>query len=115
MMLARLACSGDLTAVRGPDAADEAVRDLARAREDAVRECRNARHRLEALLLRNGITYAGKTACTAAHLRWHHAEGTARGVATSGSRSTWMPQPKARRASGAWSRQCATAWTSGAS
>jgi transposase len=57
MMLARLARSGDLTAVRVPDAVDEAVRDLARAREDAVRECRNARHRLKALLLRNGITY----------------------------------------------------------
>jgi hypothetical protein len=72
-MMARLAClarPGELTAVRGPDAADEAVRDVARACDDAVRECRNARHRLEALLLRNGITYAGKTAWTAAHLRW---------------------------------------------
>ena len=46
------------------------MRDLVRAREDAVRECRNARHRLKALLLRNGITYTGKTAWTAAHLRW---------------------------------------------
>lgn len=53
-----------------PGAADEAVRDLMRAREDAVRECRNARHRLKALLLRNGITYAGKSSWTAAHLRW---------------------------------------------
>ena len=70
MLLARLARSGDLSAVRVPDAADEAVRDLVRAREDAVRECRNARHRLKALLLRNGITYAGKSAWTAAHLRW---------------------------------------------
>jgi transposase len=70
MMLARLSRSGDLTAVRVPGAADEAVRDLARSREDAVRECRNARHRLKALLLRNGIGYAGKTAWTAAHLRW---------------------------------------------
>jgi hypothetical protein len=68
--LARLARSGDLRAVRVPDAADEAVRDLARAREDAVRASRNARHRLKALLLRNGITFAGKTAWTAAHLRW---------------------------------------------
>lgn len=41
-----------------------------RAREDAVRECRNARHRLKALLLRNGIAYAGKSSWTAAHLRW---------------------------------------------
>jgi transposase len=53
-----------------PDVADEAVRDLVRAREDAVRECRNARHRLKALLLRNGIAYAGRSAWTAAHLRW---------------------------------------------
>ena len=59
-----------LTAVRVPDVADEAVRDLVRAREDAVRECRSARHRLKALLLRNGIGYSGKSAWTAAHLRW---------------------------------------------
>ena len=70
MMLARLARAGELTAVRVPDGADEAVRDLVRAREDAMRECRNARHRLKALLLRNGITYSGKGAWTAAHLRW---------------------------------------------
>lgn len=70
MLLARLSRSGDLTAVRVPGAGDEAVRDLVRAREDAVRECRNARHRLKALLLRNGIAYAGKTAWTAAPLRW---------------------------------------------
>ena len=56
--------------VRVPGPADEAVRDLVRAREDAVREQRNARHRLKALLLRNGIAYAGKSAWTAAHLRW---------------------------------------------
>jgi transposase len=70
MNLARLHRSGDLTPVRVPGAADEAVRDLVRARDDGVRECRNARHRLKALLLRNGIPYAGKTSWTAAHLRW---------------------------------------------
>ena len=70
MLLARLSRSGDLNPVRVPGAADEAVRDLVRARDDAVRECRNARHRLKALLLRNGIPYAGKTSWTAAHLRW---------------------------------------------
>jgi transposase len=68
--LARLARSGDLTPVRVPDTADEAVRDLVRAREDAVREQRNARHRLKALLLRNGIVYAARSSWTAAHLRW---------------------------------------------
>jgi transposase len=70
ILLARLARAGELTAVRVPDVADEAVRDLVRAREDAVRECRNARHRFKALLLRNGIAYSGKSAWTAAHLRW---------------------------------------------
>ena len=69
-MLARLSRSGDLSAVRVPGAADEAVRDLVRARDDAVREQRNARHRLKALLLRNGVAYAGKSSWTAAHLRW---------------------------------------------
>lgn len=68
--LARLARSGDLTPVRVPDAADEAVRDVVRAREDAVREQRNARHRLKALLLRNGIAYSGRSSWTPAHLRW---------------------------------------------
>jgi len=66
----RLARAGELTAVRAPNAADEAVRDLVRAREEAVRECRNARHRPKALLLRSGIMYSGKSAWTAGHLRW---------------------------------------------
>ena len=70
LMLARLARAGELTAVHVPHAGDEAVRDLIRAREDAVREQRNARHRLKALLLRHGIPYAGKSSWTLAHLRW---------------------------------------------
>ena len=70
IMLARLARAGELSAVRVPDAADEAVRDLVRARDDAVRERRNARHRLKALLLRNGIIYSGKSSWSDAHLRW---------------------------------------------
>jgi transposase len=70
MKLARLARSNDLAVVRVPGPADEAVRDLVRARDDAVREQRNGRHRLKALLLRNGIPYAGKCSWTAAHLRW---------------------------------------------
>jgi transposase len=70
IMLARLARAGELSAVRVPDAADEAVRDLVRARDDAVRERRNAHHRLKALLLRNGILYTGKSSWSDAHLRW---------------------------------------------
>lgn len=70
LKLARLASQGLLTAVRVPDRADEAVRDVVRAREDAVREQRCARQRLKALLLRNGIVYDGRSSWTAAHLRW---------------------------------------------
>ena len=65
-MLARLALAGELSAVRVLDAVDEALRDLVRAREDAVREQRNARHRLKAQLLRNGVVDAGKSAWSAA-------------------------------------------------
>jgi len=70
LLLARLSRAEELRAVRVPDAADEALRDLVRAREDAVREQRNARHRLKALLLRNGIAYTGRANWSAAHLRW---------------------------------------------
>lgn len=70
LMLARLARAGELTPVVVPAAGDEAVRDLLRARNDVVKAQRSARHQLKALLLRNDIRYAGKTAWGAAHLRW---------------------------------------------
>jgi transposase len=68
--LARLARAGELQAIYVPDALDEAMRDLVRAREDAVCMQRQARQRLQALLLRNEIRYVGKTAWTRAHRRW---------------------------------------------
>ena len=70
MKLAGLARAGELSAIYVPDPADEAMRDLVRTREDAVAMQRQARHRLAALLLRNDIRYAGKTAWTEAHRRW---------------------------------------------
>lgn len=70
LMLARLLRAGELTAIVVPDAGDEAVRDLLRARTDVVRAQRAARHQLKALLLRNDIRYAGKSPWTAAHQRW---------------------------------------------
>lgn len=70
LKLARLSRAGELRAIRVPDAEDEAIRDLLRAREDTIRVQRNARHRLKALLLRQDVRYAGKTAWTAAHERW---------------------------------------------
>jgi transposase len=69
-MLARLHRAGELSAVYVPHPADEAVRDLTRAREDAKEAQTRARHQLKAFLLRSGIRYAGKTAWTPAHVRW---------------------------------------------
>jgi len=69
-MLARLARAQELTAVTVPDASDEAMRDLTRAREDAVQARLAARQQLQGLLLRHGLIYAGKTRWTKAHERW---------------------------------------------
>lgn len=68
--LARLLRAGELTAVYIPEPTDEAIRDLCRARTDAVDDRRRARHRLKAFLLRHGYRYQGKSAWTAAHLRY---------------------------------------------
>jgi transposase len=70
MKLARLARAGELEPIYVPDANDEAMRDLVRAREDAVSMQRQARQRLQALLLRNEIRYVGRSSWTQAHRRW---------------------------------------------
>src|ERR1700752_3188715 len=53
IQLARLMRSGDLTPVYVPAVQDEAIRDLSRAREDAIRDRKNAKFRLKAFLLRH--------------------------------------------------------------
>jgi transposase len=53
-----------------PDARDEAIRDLCRARTDAVRDQRRSRQQLKALLLRLGYHYTGKSSWTQGHLRY---------------------------------------------
>src|SRR4029453_18892966 len=68
--LARLARSGDLTLVYVPKVEDEAMRDLTRAREDALSDLKDAKLRLKAFLLRHDIRYAGQATWNAAHLRW---------------------------------------------
>ena len=70
LTLARLARSGDLVKVMVPDERDEAIRDLSRAREDAVRARLKARQQLKALLLRHGHRYPGKSSWTLAHERY---------------------------------------------
>lgn len=67
-MLARLHRAGELVAVHVPDPDDEAVRDLCRARTDAVEDMRRTRSRLRAFLLRNGHPpVGGKAAWGEAH------------------------------------------------
>jgi transposase len=69
--LAVLHRGGLLTAVWVPDAAHEAMRDLIRARQAAVRAVRAARQQLSAFLLRHERIYPdGRTAWTKAHRRW---------------------------------------------
>ena len=70
VQLARLARSGDLTAVYVPKVEDEAMRDLTRAREDAIGDLKDAKFRLKAFLLRHDIRYTGRANWGAAHLRW---------------------------------------------
>ena len=55
VQLARLMRSGDLTPVDVPTVEDEAIRDLTRAREDAIRDLKAAKFRLKAFLLRQDI------------------------------------------------------------
>jgi transposase len=70
LQLARLLRSGDLTPVYVPQVADDAIRDLRRAREDALHDLKTAKHRLKAFLLRHEIRYAGQATGRPAQLRW---------------------------------------------
>jgi transposase len=67
--LAKLHRAGELTAVWVPDAGHEAMRDLVRARLDAVHALRRARQQLSGFLLRQGCHY-GRPAWTKLHRRW---------------------------------------------
>jgi len=51
--------SGDLTPVYVPKVDDEAIRDLTRAREDALSDLKAAKLRLKAFVLRHEIRYTG--------------------------------------------------------
>jgi transposase len=69
--LARCHRAGDLTSVWVPNAAQEALRDLVRAREAAKRDQLKARHRLGKFLLRHGRQRPdGVKAWTKKHREW---------------------------------------------
>ena len=67
--LAELFRAGLLTAVRPPTPAEEAVRDLCRARDDARDDVQRTHHRLGKLLLRRGLHFSGRN-WTKAHRQW---------------------------------------------
>ena len=67
--LAKQHLAGELTPVWVPDQAHEAIRDLVRARQAAVRTLRQARQQLSGFQLRHGRHYH-RPAWTQLHRRW---------------------------------------------
>ena len=68
--LAELSRAGELKAIWVPDEAHESIRDLCRAREDAVQARLRARQQLKSFMLRHDRRYPGKTSWTKTHERW---------------------------------------------
>ena len=66
----RLFRAGQLVAIRVPSVAEEAVRDLCRARADMVIDQTRARHRLGKFLLRHGRVWRGGDNWTQKHQAW---------------------------------------------
>ncbi len=67
---ARLLRLGEITEVTIPAPAQEAARDLVRAREDACGDLMSARQRVSKLLLRQGIVYSGGEAWNGPRELW---------------------------------------------
>jgi transposase len=68
--LARLSRAGELTAVWVPDEQHEAMRDLSRARESAVKDQTAKRQQISSLLLRHGLIYPGHKTWGKKHRTW---------------------------------------------
>ena len=76
--LARLGRAGELTPVRVPAGAEEAVRDLARARTAVLADRKRAHQRLTAVLMRHGRIWRGGAL-----------DGGAPGWAANGASPSW--------------------------
>src|SRR5215203_770541 len=68
--LVRLLLAGKLHPVRVPGPAEEALRDLVRAREAVRGDLMRCRHRLSKLLLRHGVRFEDGRAWTERHRAW---------------------------------------------
>jgi len=70
VQLAECSRAGQLRAVWVPRPEDESMRDLTRAREDAVNSRRQVRQQLQGFLLRHAVRYTGKTSWSKTYYRW---------------------------------------------
>jgi transposase len=68
--LAGLFRAGELTYVHVPELTDEVIRDVCRARTDAVETQTRTRQQLGSLLLRNGNQYTGQSTWGQPHMRY---------------------------------------------
>ena len=68
--MAGLFRAGELIFVHVPDAIDEVIRDVCRARTDAVETQKRTRQQLGAMLLRNGHHYTGQSTWGEPHMRY---------------------------------------------
>jgi transposase len=68
--LAGLFRAGELTYVHVPEVTDEVIRDVCRARTDAVETQTRTRQQLSSLLLRNGNQYTGLSTWGQPHMRY---------------------------------------------
>jgi transposase len=68
--LARLARSGELTAVSGPQVEEEALRDRTRGRAETLSDRKAAKVRRQAFLLRHASRSTGRATWSPAPLRW---------------------------------------------
>ena len=68
--LARWYRAGELAVIHVPSRAEEAARDLVRAREDAIEDRLRVRHRLSKFLLRQGRVYRETKAWGVQHRQW---------------------------------------------
>ncbi|MEZ8202127.1 IS110-like element ISVisp2 family transposase [Vibrio splendidus] len=68
--LAKLLKAEELTSIYVPEAEDEAIRDLSRARETAMKDLKDAKFQLKGFLLRNNIQATVNDNWSKKHLRW---------------------------------------------
>ncbi|WP_226895674.1 IS110 family transposase [Luteolibacter marinus] len=68
--IAREFRNGDIVEVRVPPSADQAIRDVARARTDASDDLTRAKQRLKSFLLCNGHRYSGSATWSGPHMNY---------------------------------------------